>query len=224
MPWLIVPFLPALLTTEILSLARNYSEEIFLWAFKGKPKLGQNTEGGTVRKHGSVSALPWWVGFQGFSPTLGPLPKIYHQYLVQLLLSQLRFMDNFHGGFHSLQSAFYMGHLTYLQECWKQLGDLVILSHWNVFPCLCGRARGQAGFSPIVASLWVRLKKEMATYPSILAWKIPWPEKPRLATVRGVAKSRMWLSDWTRTTMGKEAAYSTSHSVYAFCSPQDLST
>ena len=42
------------------------------------------------------------------------------------------------------------------------------------------------------------LEKEMATHSSILAWKIPWMEKPgRLHTVHGVAKSRTWLRDFT---------------------------
>ena len=35
------------------------------------------------------------------------------------------------------------------------------------------------------------LKKEMATHPSILAWKIPWTEEP------GVTNSRKQLSIWT---------------------------
>ena len=34
----------------------------------------------------------------------------------------------------------------------------------------------------------------MATYSSILAWKIPWMEEP---TVHGVAKSRTRLNDFT---------------------------
>ena len=33
------------------------------------------------------------------------------------------------------------------------------------------------------------LEKEMATYSSILAWKIPWTEEPGRATLYGVAKS-----------------------------------
>ena len=32
------------------------------------------------------------------------------------------------------------------------------------------------------------LEKEMATYPSILAWEIPWTEKSGGLTVHGVAK------------------------------------
>ena len=37
------------------------------------------------------------------------------------------------------------------------------------------------------------LEKEMATYSSILAWKIPWTEEPGYVTVHGVAKSRTRL-------------------------------
>ena len=34
----------------------------------------------------------------------------------------------------------------------------------------------------------------MATHSSILAWKIPWTEKPRGATVHGVTKRQVQLS------------------------------
>ena len=37
----------------------------------------------------------------------------------------------------------------------------------------------------------------MATHSSILAWRIPWTEEPRQATVHGVAKSRTRLSNFT---------------------------
>ena len=41
-------------------------------------------------------------------------------------------------------------------------------------------------------------EKEMATYSSTLAWKIPWTEEPgRLHTVHGVLKSWTPLSDFT---------------------------
>ena len=36
----------------------------------------------------------------------------------------------------------------------------------------------------------VPLEKEMATYPSILAWEIPWTEEPGRATVHGVTQSQ----------------------------------
>ena len=39
------------------------------------------------------------------------------------------------------------------------------------------------------------LEKEMATHSSILAWRIPWTEKPGI--VHGVAKSRTRLSGFT---------------------------
>ena len=41
------------------------------------------------------------------------------------------------------------------------------------------------------------LEKEMAIHCSILAWKIPWMEKP--ATAHGVAKSQTRLSDFTHS-------------------------
>ena len=43
------------------------------------------------------------------------------------------------------------------------------------------------------------LEKEMATHSSILAWRVPWTEKPEWATVHGVSKSRTQLSDFTST-------------------------
>ena len=42
-------------------------------------------------------------------------------------------------------------------------------------------------------------EKEMATHSSILAWKIPWMEKPGQATVPGVAKTQTQLNDFTFT-------------------------
>ena len=41
------------------------------------------------------------------------------------------------------------------------------------------------------------LEKEMATHSSTLAWKIPWMEEPSRATVHGITKSRMRLSDFS---------------------------
>ena len=62
---------------------------------------------------------------------------------------------------------------------------------------------------PPMQETWVRslgredpLEKEMVTHSSILAWRIPWTEKPgRLHTVHGVAKSRTRLSDFTTTNV-----------------------
>ena len=41
------------------------------------------------------------------------------------------------------------------------------------------------------------LEEGMATHSSILAWRIPWTEKPWWATAHGVAKSRTRLSRLT---------------------------
>ena len=38
------------------------------------------------------------------------------------------------------------------------------------------------------------LKKEMATHPSILAWRIPWMEELGGLKSMGVAKSQTWLN------------------------------
>ena len=42
------------------------------------------------------------------------------------------------------------------------------------------------------------LEKEMATHSSILAWKISWTEEPSGLQSRGLHKSQIQLSDWTR--------------------------
>ena len=47
--------------------------------------------------------------------------------------------------------------------------------------------------------LWTPSEKAMAPHSSTLAWKIPWTEEPWWAAVRGVAKSRTRLSDFTFT-------------------------
>ena len=64
-----------------------------------------------------------------------------------------------------------------------------LLSHWlsgKEFACQCRRCR----FNP-------SLKKEMATYSSILAWKIPWTEESGEATVHRITKSHTQLSNQT---------------------------
>ena len=46
------------------------------------------------------------------------------------------------------------------------------------------------------------LEKEMATYSSTLAWRIPWTEEPGgLHTAHGIAKSWTQLNDKTTTNM-----------------------
>ena len=39
------------------------------------------------------------------------------------------------------------------------------------------------------------LEKEVASHPSILAWKIPWTEEPDRLQSTGLQKSPAWLSD-----------------------------
>ena len=76
------------------------------------------------------------------------------------------------------------------------------------FFCLCIQSvLGFSGVSvvknsPIMQVMQVQslgweepLEKEMATHSSILAWEIPWTEKPGGATVHGVRKSQTLLSD-----------------------------
>ena len=43
------------------------------------------------------------------------------------------------------------------------------------------------------------LEKEMATHSSILAWEIPWSEKPGRLQSMGSPKSQTWVSGWTTT-------------------------
>ena len=44
------------------------------------------------------------------------------------------------------------------------------------------------------------MEKEMATHPSILAWKIPRSEEPGGLQYMGLQKSETRLSDWTTTS------------------------
>ena len=55
---------------------------------------------------------------------------------------------------------------------------------------------------PVIQEIWVRslgwegpLEKGMATYSSIVAWRIPWTEEPNRLQFTGVAKSWTRLSD-----------------------------
>ena len=44
------------------------------------------------------------------------------------------------------------------------------------------------------------LEKKMASHSSILAWEIPWTEKPGGLQSRGLQKSQTWFSNKTTTT------------------------
>ena len=81
-----------------------------------------------------------------------------------------------------------------------------IIKNWNLkIPLLSTRA------SPVTQTVknlpacrrprfypWIgNLEKGMATHSSILAWRIPWTEKPGRLQFMGVAKSR---HDWATTT------------------------
>jgi len=65
------------------------------------------------------------------------------------------------------------------------------------------------------------MEKAMAPHSSTLAWKIPWAEEPRWAVIRGVAKSRTRLSDFTFTFHfhGLEKEMATHSSVLAWRIP-----
>ena len=45
------------------------------------------------------------------------------------------------------------------------------------------------------------LEEEMATYSSILAWKIPWTEEPDGLQSVGSQKTQTRLNNWTHTQM-----------------------
>ena len=66
---------------------------------------------------------------------------------------------------------------------------------------------------------WIRslgqkgpLEKEMATQSSILAWKIPWMEKPgSLQSTGWIAKSRTQLRDFTHSLTNLEYKWSSQY-------------
>ena len=47
------------------------------------------------------------------------------------------------------------------------------------------------------------LEEEMATHSRILAWRIPWTEKPHKLQFKRLTKSWTWLSDYAHTWIGK---------------------
>ena len=59
--------------------------------------------------------------------------------------------------------------------------------------CNAGDKGLMPGSDPWVGK--IPLEKEMATYSSTLAWKIPWMEEP--GRIHGIAKSRTRLSNFT---------------------------
>ena len=62
------------------------------------------------------------------------------------------------------------------------------------------------------------LEKEMATHSRILAWKIPWREKPSGAIVHGVTESDMTEeTEHTQDYMSIESVRSSSHLI--LCGP-----
>ena len=58
-----------------------------------------------------------------------------------------------------------------------------------------GKIGGKHKREGMYVYIWMILEKEMATHSSILAWAIPWAQKPGWATVLGVSKSQTRLSD-----------------------------
>ena len=82
-----------------------------------------------------------------------------------------------------LELLFYFQYLSFLYLFWDLLVAQMIKS------------------LPAMWATWVwslsqddPLEKEMATHPSILAWRIPWMTEPG---INGVAKSQTWLSDFS---------------------------
>ena len=61
------------------------------------------------------------------------------------------------------------------------------------------------------------LEEEMATHTNIFAWKIPWRAEANI-TVHGVAKSQIWLSDWSHTYILRERRKSFKRiQLYTYC-------
>ena len=106
-------------------------------------------------------------------------------------------MDNFHEGFYSLQSAFYMKHLTS-----EMLKAVRWLGYTQSLKCISLPVwKGQR--ASWIQSYWCFTMGKVGEGNGNLlqhsCLKTPMDRGSRLATVHGVAKSRMWLSDWTHT-------------------------
>ena len=90
---------------------------------------------------------------------------------------------------------------------WKLLSiALVMPSHHLI---LCRLLVAQMVRLPVMQETWVgslgqdvSLEKVIATYSSILAWRIPWTEEPGRLQSSGVAESRTWLSDFPILLVG----------------------
>ena len=117
-----------------------------------------------------------------------------------------------------LQSMGRAGNDTPLQ--YSCLENPIVRGAW--WAAVHGVAKSWTRLSGFTLSFHFRaLEKEMATYSSILAWRIPgtgepggllsmgshrvrhdWSDLAAAAAVHGASKSWIWLSDWT-TAMGK---------------------
>ena len=77
------------------------------------------------------------------------------------------------------QSGFVFISLSYVIAVARTSKSLLNNSGESRHPCLVPDLRGNAfSFSPLRIMFAVGLEKEMVTHSSILAWKIPWMEKP----------------------------------------------
>ena len=79
---------------------------------------------------------------------------------------------------------------------------------------------------PAMQEAWVRplglkdhLEKEMAIYSSILAWEIPWTEKPGGLQSMGSEKSQTWVSNPARPILNNEVFLFACHSFETFLRP-----
>ena len=73
----------------------------------------------------------------------------------------------------------------------------------------------------VVVYIWEGpLEKGMATYSSILAWRIPLNRGAWQATVHGVAESRMWLSDFHLMNVRQRYPLNSSHPFLPPLGPQ----
>ena len=96
-----------------------------------------------------------------------------------------------------------------MKECWSKAEIYTVkrsISYSNVLEALGNKTKLISLVGPeekliIVAIYQDPLKEEMATHSSVLAWEIPWTEKPGGLQFIGLQKSRRQRSNETTTTM-----------------------
>ena len=81
-------------------------------------------------------------------------------------------------------------HCGFSKKCYKFLTNLIYVTYTCTWQLSGKESACNAGDSSLTPGLEDPLKKEMATHASILAWRIPWTEKPGGLQFMGLQRVR----------------------------------